>query len=66
MASESIVLVNLGTPAAPEPAAVRAFLEEFLSDPMVVDYPTWLWRPILARILRSRPEKVAKMYRSGG
>jgi ferrochelatase len=64
MASESIVLVNLGTPEAPEPAAVRAFLEEFLSDPMVVDYPAWLWRPVLAKILRSRPEKVAKMYRS--
>jgi ferrochelatase len=61
---DSIVLVNLGTPAAPEPAAVRAFLEEFLSDPMVVDYPARLWRPILARILRSRPEKVAKLYRS--
>ena len=64
MALESIVLVNLGTPEAPEPASVRAFLEEFLSDPMVVDYPAWLWRPILAMILRSRPEKVAKMYRS--
>lgn len=64
MALESIVLVNLGTPEAPEPAAVRAFLEEFLSDPMVVDYPTWLWRPVLAKILRSRPAKVAKMYRS--
>ncbi|GMR23509.1 MAG: ferrochelatase [Acidobacteriota bacterium] len=64
MALESIVLVNLGTPEAPEPASVRAFLEEFLSDPMVVDYPTWLWRPVLAKILRSRPERIAKLYRS--
>lgn len=62
--SESILLVNLGTTRAPEPWAVREFLAEFLSDPMVVDYPSWLWRPILSRILRSRPEKVAEMYRS--
>jgi ferrochelatase len=62
--SRTVVLVNLGTTRAPEPAAVRAFLEEFLSDPMVVDYPRWLWRPILARILRSRPERVAEQYRA--
>lgn len=61
---QPIVLVNLGTPEAPEPASIRAFLEEFLSDPMVVDYPKWLWRPILAKILRSRPERVAAQYRS--
>lgn len=60
----SVVLVNLGTTTAPEPEAVRRFLDEFLSDPMVVDYPRWLWKPILARILRSRPERVAEQYRS--
>jgi ferrochelatase len=59
-----IVLVNLGTTRAPEPEAVREFLAEFLSDPEVVDYPGWLWKPILSRILRSRPEKVAEQYRS--
>lgn len=62
--SASILLVNLGTTRAPEPRAVREFLEEFLSDPMVVDYPSWLWRPILSKILRSRPEKVAELYRA--
>jgi ferrochelatase len=62
--SASVLLVNLGTTRAPEPAAVREFLREFLSDPMVVDYPAWLWRPILSRILRSRPEKVAELYRA--
>jgi ferrochelatase len=31
---------------------------------MVVDYPSWLWRPILSKILRSRPVKVAEMYRT--
>lgn len=62
--SASVLLVNLGTTRAPEAAAVREFLGEFLSDPMVVDYPSWLWRPILSRILRSRPQKVAEMYRA--
>jgi protoporphyrin/coproporphyrin ferrochelatase len=62
--TRSVVLVNLGTTEAPEPEAVRRFLAEFLSDPMVVDYPRRLWKPILARILRSRPERVAEQYRS--
>jgi ferrochelatase len=59
-----IWIVNLGTTRAATPEAVREFLAEFLSDPMVVDYPPWLWRPILSKILRSRPEKVAELYRS--
>ena len=59
-----VLLVNLGTTTAPTEEGVRAFLGEFLADPMVVDYPRWLWRPILSRILRSRPRKVAEMYRS--
>jgi ferrochelatase len=62
--ARAVLLVNLGTTRAPEPAAVREFLAEFLSDPDVVDYPGWLWRPILSRILRSRPEKVAELYRT--
>lgn len=60
----TVLLVNLGTTRAPEPEAVREFLAEFLSDPMVIDYPSWLWRPILSKILRSRPHKVAEMYRA--
>ncbi|MFT7563762.1 MAG: ferrochelatase, partial [Bacteroidia bacterium] len=34
-----VMLVNLGTPQAPEPSAVGAFLTEFLSDPRVIDLP---------------------------
>jgi len=57
------ILVNLGTPEAPTPAAVRAFLAEFLSDPRVVDFPALLWRPILHGIvLRTRPARVAHGY----
>jgi ferrochelatase len=60
-----LLLVNLGTPTAATPAAVRSFLEEFLSDPSVVDYPRWLWQPILRGfILRSRPKAVAEQYAS--
>ncbi len=60
-----LILVNLGTPEAPTPEAVRRFLREFLSDPSVIDVPRWLWQPILrGMVLRSRPHKVAELYRS--
>ena len=60
----SILLVNLGTPTAPTPEAVRAFLAEFLSDPRVVALPRALWLPILYGIvLRKRPAAVAEKYR---
>jgi ferrochelatase len=57
-----LLLVNLGTPTAPTPEAVREFLEESLSDPSVVDLPAWLWRPILrTMVLRRRPARVAAL-----
>ncbi len=60
-----LVLINLGTPTAPTPAAVREFLDEFLSDPAVVDLPRWLWMPILRGVvLRTRPPRVAEQYAS--
>ncbi len=60
-----ILLVNLGTPETPTAAGVRRFLREFLSDPMVVDWPRALWKPLLEGIiLRTRPPKVAHMYES--
>jgi len=44
---------------------VREFLDEFLSDPAVVDLPRWLWQPILRlMVLRKRPDRVAELYRS--
>ena len=59
-----VLLVNTGTPDAPTPEAVRRFLAEFLSDPRVVDYPRWLWLPILhAVILNVRPRRSARLYR---
>ncbi len=58
-----ILLVNLGTPEAPTPAAVRRYLAEFLADPRVTELPRWLWWLILhGIILRFRPGPVAQKY----
>jgi len=58
-----VLLVNLGTPAAPTPSAVRRYLKEFLSDRRVVELPRWLWWPILNLIiLNTRPRKSAHAY----
>ena len=43
-----VLLVNLGTPDDPSPAAVKRYLAEFLSDPRVVELPPLLWQPALA------------------
>ena len=59
-----ILLVNLGTPDAPEPGAVRRYLAEFLSDRRVVEIPALLWQPILRGIvLSTRPARSAHAYR---
>jgi len=59
------VLVNLGTPESPTPAALRRYLAEFLSDPRVVEIPRLLWKSILhGIILRVRPKKSALAYAS--
>jgi protoporphyrin/coproporphyrin ferrochelatase len=59
----ALVLVNLGTPEAPDPAPVRRFLAEFLADPRVVEQPRWLWWLILnGVILRIRPRRSARAY----
>ena len=59
----AVLLLNLGTPTAPTPAAVRRYLAEFLSDSRVIDYPRWLWLPLLhGIILRLRPRRSARAY----
>lgn len=59
----AVLLLNLGTPAAPTGDAVREYLAEFLSDPRVVEMPRWLWWPILhGYILRTRPRRSAEAY----
>ena len=59
----AVLLLNLGTPAAPTAAAVRPYLREFLSDARVVELPQWLWQPILqGPVLTLRPKKSAHGY----
>lgn len=60
---KSVLLVNLGTPAAPTPKAVRAYLAEFLSDPRVVPLPRLAWLPVLhAFVLPRRSKESAEKY----
>lgn len=58
-----ILLVNLGTPDAPEPAAVRRYLRQFLSDPRVIDINP-IGRAALLHlvILPFRPARSAAAY----
>jgi protoporphyrin/coproporphyrin ferrochelatase len=59
-----VLLVNLGTPDAPDPSAVRRYLAEFLTDRRVVELPRLLWLPILyGLVLTRRPRKSAEAYR---
>ncbi len=60
-----VLLINLGTPEAPTPKALRRYLAEFLADPRVVEIPRLLWLTILhGLILRIRPKKSAKLYQN--
>ncbi|MGI4814713.1 MAG: ferrochelatase [Janthinobacterium lividum] len=43
----AVLLINLGTPDEPTPAAVGRYLKEFLSDRRVVEIPAAVWQPIL-------------------
>jgi ferrochelatase len=62
--SVGVLLVNLGTPGAPEPAAVRRYLAEFLTDPRVVEIPRPIWLPILyGAVLTTRPARSAEAYK---
>jgi ferrochelatase len=58
-----VLLINLGTPDAPNPAAVRRYLAEFLSDRRVVEISPIVWQPLLRGvILNTRPRKSAQAY----
>ena len=66
-----LILANLGTPASPTAAAVSAYLDEFLSDPRVVQLPRWLWLPLLRKLILPRrspvvAEKYASVWLDGG
>ncbi|MDR2127965.1 MAG: ferrochelatase [Burkholderiaceae bacterium] len=58
-----VLLVNLGTPDAATPRALRRYLAEFLSDPRVVEIHGALWQPVLhGFVLRTRPARSARKY----
>ena len=60
-----LLLINLGTPDAPTPAAVRRYLREFLGDPRVLDVNA-VGRALLLHliILPRRPAQSAHAYAS--
>lgn len=58
-----VLIVNLGTPEAPDAGSVRRYLKEFLSDPRVVEITPIAWQPVLRGIiLNTRPRKSAHAY----
>jgi ferrochelatase len=59
------LLMNTGSPDAPDVEAVRRYLGEFLMDPYVIDLP-WLFRTLLVKgiILRTRPPESAEAYKT--
>jgi ferrochelatase len=58
-----VLLMNLGTPDAPDPKSVRRYLGEFLSDRRVIELPAIAWQPILRGVvLTTRPKKSAHAY----
>jgi ferrochelatase len=58
-----VLLINLGTPDGPDPASVRRYLKQFLSDTRVVEIPPIVWQLILRGIiLNTRPQKSSRAY----
>ena len=59
-----ILLINTGTPDAPQTSAVRRYLREFLTDPYIISMPQVLWKPILhGFILPRRPKRTLESYK---
>ena len=60
-----VLLANLGTPDSYTYWPMRRYLNQFLSDKRVIDYPAWKWQPILkAIILTKRPFSSGEAYKS--
>jgi ferrochelatase len=64
-APRGVLLMNVGSPDAPTAAALRRYLDEFLSDPFVVDANRILWwfvRKLI--VLPFRSPVSAQLYRN--
>ena len=60
-----VLLINVGTPDAPETPEVRRYLRQFLSDPRVLDMnPVGRWLLLNLIILPRRPARSAEAYRA--
>ena len=60
-----VLLANLGTPDGYDYWSMRRYLNEFLSDQRVIDYPKWKWQPLLqVIILTKRPFSSGAAYKS--
>jgi ferrochelatase len=62
-----VLLVNLGTPEAAEPGALRRYLREFLSDPRVIENQGLVWQIVLNGVIlpirsRRRARDYAKIW----
>lgn len=63
-AKVGVLIANLGTPDATDYRSMRRYLNEFLSDKRVIDYPAWKWQPILQGIILTiRPFRSGANYR---
>lgn len=62
--SKGVLLVNLGSPDSTQVNDVKRYLDEFLMDERVIDFPYWI-RSLIVRgiILHSRPPKTAHAYK---
>ncbi|PTE23767.1 ferrochelatase [Cereibacter changlensis JA139] len=49
-----VLLANLGTPDNYDYWSMRRYLNEFLSDKRVIDYPAWKWQPLLQLLILSK------------
>ena len=59
-----VLIVNLGTPEGTDYWSMRRYLQEFLSDPRVIEAPRPIWLPILQLILLRRPTVRGRDYAS--
>src|SRR5215217_1577710 len=60
-----VLLVNLGTPEATDPASVRRYLREFLNDRRVIEETGIVWKLVLnGIILPFRPRRKGRDYAS--
>ena len=63
-AKVGVIIANLGTPAATDYWSMRRYLSQFLSDKRVIEWPSYIWQPILQLIVLSkRPFSSGEAYR---